>query len=74
MTVEKKVTIKTKGHKKTVTRRVKRTQPANLTMPTEFVGQNGATIHRSTAMSITGCAKAKPAKKKAAKKTRKRKG
>ena len=32
-------------------------------MPTEFVGQNGATIHQTTAVSVTSCPKAKPAKK-----------
>jgi hypothetical protein len=30
-----------------------------LTMPTAFVGQNGAEIHESTAISVSGCAKAK---------------
>jgi hypothetical protein len=34
-----------------------------LAMPTEFVAQNGAEIHESTPVSVTGCAKAKPAKK-----------
>ena len=46
-------------------------------MPTEFVAQNGATIHQTTAVSVTGCPKAKPAKKKtkhAKKATAKKKG
>jgi hypothetical protein len=30
-----------------------------LVMPTEFVAQNGAVIHRSTLLSASGCAKAK---------------
>jgi hypothetical protein len=30
-----------------------------LAMPNEFTGQNGAAIHESTAISVTGCAKAK---------------
>jgi hypothetical protein len=30
-----------------------------LTMPTEFVGQNGAVIHQTTHLGITGCAKTK---------------
>jgi hypothetical protein len=30
-----------------------------LTMPTEFVGQNGAKVNQSTKLSITGCAKKK---------------
>jgi hypothetical protein len=29
----------------------------NLKMPTEFVGQNGAVIHQSTKIEVTGCAK-----------------
>ncbi len=29
-----------------------------LAMPTEFVGQNGATIHRSTPITVTGCGNA----------------
>jgi hypothetical protein len=75
VTVKKKVVLKTKGHKRTVTRSVKQTQPASLTMPSEFVAQNGATIHQTTPISVTGCAKAKPIKKKAkhAKKAKKAK-
>jgi hypothetical protein len=63
--VKKKITLRTRGHKHTVTRRVKQTLPAPLSMPTEFVAQNGAEIHQNTPVSVTGCAKAKPAKKKA---------
>jgi hypothetical protein len=32
-----------------------------LAMPTEFVGQNGAEIHTSTKIAVTGCPKAKKA-------------
>ena len=72
-TVKKKVTIRVKGHKKTVTRNVKTTQPATLEMPTAFVGQNGAEKHQSTPVTVTGCPKARPAKKaKKAKKQHKR--
>ena len=63
VTVKKKVTVKVKGKKKTETRKVKETEPESLAMPTEFVGQNGATIHQSTPVSVTSCPKAKPAKK-----------
>jgi hypothetical protein len=31
----------------------------SLAMPTEFVGQNGAEIHTSTKIAVTGCAEAK---------------
>jgi hypothetical protein len=34
-----------------------------LTMPTAFTGQDGAVIHQSTPISVTGCAKSKPKKK-----------
>jgi len=71
VTVKKKVTVKVKGHKHTVTRKVKEIQPASLTMPTAFIGQNGAEIHESTPVSVTGCAKAVHPKK-AHKKTKKK--
>jgi len=45
-----------------------------LTMPTEFVGQNGAKINESTKISVTGCPKAKKAKHKAKKHKKTRKG
>jgi hypothetical protein len=32
---------------------------SKLTMPTEFVGQNGAVIHQSTTVTATGCKKVK---------------
>jgi hypothetical protein len=32
---------------------------SKLTMPTEFIAQNGAAIHESTAISVAGCAKVK---------------
>jgi hypothetical protein len=34
-----------------------------LTMPTEFTAQNGATLKQSTKITVTGCPKAKTAKK-----------
>jgi hypothetical protein len=37
---------------------------SKLTMPTEFVAQNGATIHQSTEIQVTGCPKAKEVTKK----------
>ncbi len=62
--VKKKTIVRVKGRKRSVTRSVKQTRSASLTMPSEFVAQNGATIHQTTPISVTGCAKAKPAKKK----------
>ena len=66
-TVKKKVKVKVKGHEKTETRKVKETVASPLEMPTEFVGQNGATIHQTTPVSVTGCPKAHKAKHKAKK-------
>ncbi len=62
-TVKKKVTVRVKGHKKTETRKIKETQPAPLLMPVEFIAQNGAEIHQTTTIGVTGCVKTKPKKK-----------
>jgi len=70
-TVSKKVTVTVKGHKKTETRKVKETVATTLQMPNEFVGQNGAVIKQTTDISVTGCPKAKPAKKSKKAKTKK---
>lgn len=73
MTVSR-VTVRVRAHgrvhKKTMTRKVKQTEATTLSMPTEFVGQNGAVIHQTTPVSVTECGKAKAVKhaKKAAKK------
>jgi hypothetical protein len=40
---------------------------STLAMPTEFVAQNGAVIHESTKIAVTGCPKGKAAKAKAKK-------
>ena len=63
VTVKKKVTVKVHGRKKTITRKVKQTESATLQMPTEFVAQNGAEIRQTTPITVTGCPKARPAKK-----------
>ncbi len=42
-----------------------------LTMPTTITGQDGAQIKQTTKIAVTGCPKAKAAKKKTAKKARK---
>ena len=63
VTVKKKVTVKVHGRKQTVTRKVKESVAGSLAMPTAFIGQNGAEIHQSTPVTVSGCAKARPAKK-----------
>jgi hypothetical protein len=75
VTVKKKVTVKVHGKKKTETRKVKETEATTLQMPTEFIGQNGAAIHETTPVGVTGCAKShsvKASKKKKSKKKRKK--
>ncbi len=64
------VTVKKKvhGHLK----KTKKIVAESLIMPTEFVAQNGAQMHQDTRVSVTGCPKAKPAKK-AKKKGRRKK-
>ena len=44
-----------------------------LTMPTEFLAQNGAEIHEATKVSVTGCPRAKKVKKKKAKHPKRKK-
>jgi hypothetical protein len=60
--VKRKVSVRVRVHRKTVTRKVRETQPAPLAMPTEFVAQNGAVIHQSTKIAVTGCPKKKAKK------------
>jgi hypothetical protein len=55
--VSKRVTVKSKGRRKTVTRKVKKTVAGTLAMPTAFTAQNGMVIKQSTRVSVTGCAK-----------------
>ena len=64
MTTKKIVKEKVHGKTKKVTKKTTKQVTESLTMPTEFVGQNGTVIKGlSTPISVTGCAKAKPAKK-----------
>jgi hypothetical protein len=63
VTVSKRVTRRVHGHTRRVTVKVKQSVATPLAMPTEFVAQNGMTLHQSTAIGVTGCAKG-PVKKK----------
>ncbi|HWY90053.1 MAG TPA: hypothetical protein VNY31_05215 [Solirubrobacteraceae bacterium] len=63
-TVKKRVTLRSHGRTTHPLRSVKQRVPAKLVMPTEFVAQNGAEIHRNTTIQVTGCAKPKTTKKK----------
>jgi hypothetical protein len=61
-TVRKRVTRRVHGHKKRITKTVKKTVAQPLLMPTTIVGQNGSQISQNTKIVVTGCAKAKPRK------------
>jgi hypothetical protein len=63
---KRRVTRRAHGHTRTVTVRRTRRIPANLTMPTTITAQNGAVIHQTTKIAVTGCAR--PAARHAAKK------
>lgn len=72
-TVKKKVKVKVHGRMRTVTRKVKEQVATSLTIPSDYIGQNGAVYKVNAPISVTGCPKAKPAKKKPAKKHKKKK-
>jgi hypothetical protein len=74
VTVKQKVTVKVHGRKRTVTRKVKQTVAGSLAMPTAFIGQNGAEIHQSTPITVSGCPKAVHPRKARKKATGKKKG
>jgi hypothetical protein len=63
VTVKEKVTVKRHGKSVKVTKKVSKTEPEPLIMPTSMTGQNGAVITQNTKIAVTGCAKAKVAKK-----------
>jgi hypothetical protein len=63
VTTKKTVKEKLHGKIKKVTKKTTKQVAEPLAMPTAFIGQNGAEIHESTPVSVTGCANAKPAKK-----------
>jgi hypothetical protein len=68
VTTKHKITKKAHGHTvhKTITTHT--TKPATLSMPSEFVAQNGTVLKQTTKVEVTGCttskAKPKPKKKK----------
>jgi hypothetical protein len=59
VTLNRRVTVRVHGHRRRVTRRVKKTV-SGLLMPTLFVAQNGAEIHQNTPISVTGCPPTRP--------------
>jgi hypothetical protein len=71
VTVKQKVTVKRHGKNVKVTKKLSKTEPESLIMPTTMTGQNGAVITQSTKISVTGCKASKPAKKAIKKKKKK---
>jgi hypothetical protein len=72
--VKTKVTVRSKGRSRKVTRTVTEQVSTTLQMPTTIVGQNGAVITQNTQIAAAGCTRAKPAirlKKKSKHKTAK---
>ena len=55
----KKSVLDVHGHKRTVVRTVHKLLAPALAMPTAFTAQNNAVIQRTTAIAVSGCAKAK---------------
>jgi hypothetical protein len=61
--VRRRVTRVVHGRRVTKSITTRRVQPRGLTMPTEFVAQNGALLRQTTQLEVTGCAKAARARK-----------
>ena len=56
-TVKKQVKVKVKGHEKTEVRNVKEQVSAALSMPNEYIAQNGAKVNTTVPITVTGCGK-----------------
>jgi hypothetical protein len=67
-TVKKQVRVQVNGKLRTVTRKVKEQVSTTLTIPSDYIAQNGVVYDAKVPMTVTGCGKAKVVKKKAAKK------
>jgi hypothetical protein len=59
VTVKRKIARHTHGRTVHSTIKVRERTAANLTMPSELVAQNGAVIHQSTNIAVTGCTASK---------------
>jgi hypothetical protein len=66
VTTRRKVTKKVHGHTVHRTVTTHTTKPASLTMPSEFVAQNGAVLDQNTKIAVTGCPASTSKKAKAA--------
>ena len=72
--VKRRVKVRSKGHARTVTRKVRKRVAGSLIMPTAFTAQNGMVIHQNTPIEVTGCARHKAKKTKAGRRGRHRSG
>jgi hypothetical protein len=63
ITTKKRITVKVNGHSKTILHKTRQTLPAKLLMPTSFIAQNGTKLKQNTPITVTGCARAKKARK-----------
>jgi hypothetical protein len=72
-TVKKKVRVKTHGKTETITRKLREQVATTLTIPSEYIGQNGAPYDAKVPIKVTGCPKAHKASKKQKKAAKKRK-
>jgi hypothetical protein len=61
-TVKRKVTVEVKGHRKTVTRKVKETVAASLVIPNEWIAQDGTVLKQDSTITVTGCPRVHRAK------------
>jgi hypothetical protein len=62
VTVRRHVTVHVHGQTRHVNKRVKRTIPDPLLMPTTITGQNGAVFKHNTRIQVSGCSKPKARK------------
>jgi hypothetical protein len=62
MTTSKRVTRRVKGRLKHVTVKARKAVAAPLLMPTTMTAQNGAVMHQTTKIAVTGCPTAKASK------------
>jgi hypothetical protein len=58
--VKKRVPVRKRGRTTHQLRKVRRAVTTKLTMPAEFVAQNGAQVRQSTKIAVTGCPAHKP--------------
>ena len=66
-TVTRHLTVRSHGHTKRITRKLKEKIIAPLLLPTRLEAQNGAVVSQTTKVGITGCPKPKAKKTRAAK-------